>query len=601
MLLQPTEQTAAHVVERLAGYLVLEPTDWPSISAAGRWTIDGLTATLPARHANDGPEAAYVILPSGATRAVEVVPSTRVVVASPSPDPGPTDRSIEAQSDPTVLETVPHPVRVEPRSADTSPLPFRSITLATPSSEVAAPWDAVRRLADRLGRAVDRDVGPVLEVDAAIDAAGDQAPDGYRVEFHDGGATVIAGGPSGLRYAFTTLAQLVGDPPPDDGVRPMQTRALSLIDDAPAMAFRGVHLDLARQWYESDVVLRLIDLAAWRKLNRVHLHLTDDEAWRFEVPAHPELARVGATRGHGLPIGPLCASGPEPYGRAYTDDEIASWVARADELGVVLVPEVDVPGHCHAALTALPWLRDPDDASTASSVQGYPNNVLIPGHPKTMEFLSAVFTTLAERFPSSPVLHIGGDEVPIGAWAGSPMVASYAAARGLAGQREIETSFHREVIAMIRSTTGRDVAMWEEAALAGVEPAGYAVAWSSPGAGRRLAAAGHPVVMSPGQAYYLDMAAGSAWELPGASWAGNVTLADTCAFDPVSLGDPALAGDAVIGVQACIWGEHIDSIETLDALVFPRLDAIAERGWSGTVTGGASSLEQRASQQPRFS
>ncbi len=500
---------------------------------------------------------------------------------------------------------VPYPAQAA-EAAPTSPGDrFGSITLDAPSPEISEQWEVVRRLAGRLDRAVDHATGPVLSVAASVDSSGALVADGYHVAFDGNHATVVAGAQSGVRYAFTSLAQLVGRPSADDGTHVhagdggTPVAVPSRIDDAPTLPFRGVHLDLARRWYEPDVVLRLIDLAAWRKLNRVHLHLTDDEAWRFDVPAFPELATVGGTHGHGLPIGPLCASGAAPYGRAYTNAEIASWVQRADELGVVLVPEVDVPGHCHAALTALPSLRDPDDASTASSVQGYPRNVLIPGHPGTMEFLDAVFTTLAQRFPSSPVFHIGGDEVPAGAWDGSPIVASFAAERGLSTQREIETAFHREVIAMIRSATGRDVAMWEEAALGGVEPAGYAVAWSSPEAGRRLAAAGHPVVMSPGQAYYLDMASGSAWELPGASWAGNVPVADTCEFDPAGL-DTSLR-DALVGVQACIWSEHIDSIATLDALVFPRLDAIAERGWTGTVIGGPPGLVQRAARQPRFS
>jgi hexosaminidase len=371
------------------------------------------------------------------------------------------------------------------------------------------------------------------------------------------------------------------------------------IADAPRVAFRAVHLDVARRWYEPEVVERLIDVAAWRKLNHVHLHLTDDEAWRFDVDGYPALAAVGGTRGHGLALPPLCGSGPGPYGRAYTDNEIARWVERAGELGISLIPEVDVPAHCHAALVAVPELRDPDDASTAASVQGYPNNVLVPGLATTMPFLEAVFTTLSRLFPDSPTLHIGGDEVPAGAWSGSPAARAYADERGLSTTGEIQTAFHRDLVDMIRSTTGRDVAMWEEAALAGVEPSGYAVAWTSPDAGARLTGAGHRVVMAPGQAYYLDMAPGRAWERPGGSWAGNVTLADVCDFDPFAGGN---GNDDIEphGIQACIWGEHIADLDILDALVFPRLDAIAERAWSGRVVGGHLDLRARSAHLPRF-
>ena len=370
------------------------------------------------------------------------------------------------------------------------------------------------------------------------------------------------------------------------------------IADEPRVRFRAVHLDLARRWYEPDVVEQLINVAAWRRLNHVHLHLTDDEAWRFHVGAYPTLATVGATRGHGLPLPPMCGSGPAAYGRAYTDDETARWVERADRLGITLVPEVDVPAHCHAALVAVPELRDPDDASTAVSVQGYPNNVLVPGLATTMPFLEAVFTTLARLFPNSPVLHIGGDEVPTGAWAGSPAAQAYASERGLSTTGEIEAAFHRDVIGMIGSATGRTVAMWEEAALGGVEPSAYAVAWASPEAGRRLRDAGHRVVMAPGQAYYLDMAPGRAWELPGGSWAGNVTLADACDYDPFAGWDGDATGPH--GIQACIWGEHIADLEVLDQLVFPRLDAVAERAWTGRVVDGPAGLAIRAAGLPRF-
>ena len=225
--------------------------------------------------------------------------------------------------------------------------------------------------------------------------------------------------------------------------------------------------------------------------------------------------------------------------------------------------------------------------------------MLVPGLSTTMPFLEAVFTTLAGLFPNSPTLHIGGDEVPPGSWDGSPVTTTYAAARGLTSTSQVEAAFHRDLIDMIAATTGRGVAMWEEAALAGVEPSGYAVAWTSADAGVRLARAGHRVVMAPGQTNYLDMAPGRAWELPGGSWAGNVTLADTCTFDP-TIGWANDIVDLLHGVQACIWSEHIADLDILDTLTFPRLDAIAERGWTGRIVGGPEALAERSAALPRF-
>ncbi|MEQ9163218.1 MAG: family 20 glycosylhydrolase, partial [Ilumatobacter fluminis] len=365
--------------------------------------------------------------------------------------------------------------------------------------------------------------------------------------------------------------------------------------DRPRYAWRGVHLDVARQWFEPDVVERLIDDAAWRKLSRLHLHLTDDEAWRLPVPAHPALTEIGGRRGHGLPVPPLLGSGADPTGRGYTPDEIGRWVRRADELGVVLVPEIDLPGHLHAARVAMPQLRDPDDTSEATSVQYFVDNVLVPGAPATRRFITDVVDAVAELFPSSPWIHVGGDEVPDGAWSGSPIAREWARANGLSTTNEIEAAIHREVVEAIRERTGRAVGAWEEAARTrGAVPGdGYVVGWQSIDINRELAARGFDVVIAPGQAYYLDMAENSAWETPGMSWAGATSLADVCAFDPESGWSPAERAH-IVGLQACLWTEYVHDEAALRDRLFPRLDAIAERSWTGSIVGGPSSVDRRS-------
>jgi hexosaminidase len=361
-----------------------------------------------------------------------------------------------------------------------------------------------------------------------------------------------------------------------------------------------LHVDLARQWFEPEVVARLIDAAAWRKLSHLHLHLTDDEAWRVPVEAFPELATVGGVRGHGLSLPPMLGGGPGPVGRAYTPEEIAGWVARADALGVVLVPEVDLPAHMHAALTALPRMRDPDDTSSARSVQYFTDNVLVPGHSETTRFVECVVDAIAELFPSSPTIHIGGDEVPHGAWRGSPIVAEFMRDRGLSNVDDVEAAFHRDLVRAIRERSGRRIAAWQEAAESGgVAPGdGYVVGWRTVEASRELAARGFDVVVSPGQAYYLDMAVDDDWWTPGASWAGSSSLAAVCEFDPEhGWADAELSH--LLGVQACIWTEHVHDEGEMHEFLFPRLDAIAERAWTGSIVGGAQSLARRAARIAR--
>lgn len=350
----------------------------------------------------------------------------------------------------------------------------------------------------------------------------------------------------------------------------------------PVYAFRGLHIDLARQWFEPDLVMRLLDAAAERRLTHLHLHLTDDEAWRLPVPQYPALAEVAGTRGYGRPLPAMLGGGAAAVGRAYTAGEIDRWVAHAAALGIVLVPEVDLPAHNHAALTAVPELRDPGDTSHARSVQYFTDNVLVPGLATTQPFLEAVVDTLAERFPNSPHLHIGGDEVPHGAWRGSPAVRALCAEQGLASTREIEGFFHRELVATIRARTGRRVGAWQEAAESGgVHPDdGYVVGWRRADDCRTLAAAGYQVVVSPGEAYYLDMATDTAWDTPGMSWAGATSLADVEAFEP-GAGWTAEERSRLLGVQACLWTELVPDEATLWQRLLPRLDAIARRGWYG--------------------
>jgi hexosaminidase len=470
-----------------------------------------------------------------------------------------------------------------------------SARLRSGSNEVGDVWRAVARAERRLHPAGPwaLDVGDEAGASWSVSAVpAPVAPGQYELTADDSDAEMVvaASDVAGFRHGFVTLAQLLRTSSP----------ARMRIADGPAYEWRGLHVDLARQFFAASDVGRLVDLAAWRKLDRLHLHLTDDEAWRVPIDGYPELTDVGAWRGHGLAIPPLLGSPAAATGGSYTVEEIRTWVERAAELGVVIVPEVDLPGHCHAALTAVPSLRDPDDTTAAQSVQRFVDNALYPGLPATIRFVEAVFGALAVMF-DGPWLHVGGDEVAPGVWARSPVVAHYAATRGLDGAGAVEASFMADVIASVRRVTGRRVGAWQEAAeLGGLQPAdGYVVAWKSAADARVLAEAGFDVVISAPDAYYLDMALDDEWTSPGASWAGNVGLNDVCAFEP-GAGWSSDARQRLLGIQACVWTEHIRSASTFDELVFPRLDAIAERAWLGRIEGGAGSIAHRADALPRL-
>lgn len=578
--LDPTAGSAAVLTARVAGYHEFVADPPIALGAGERWEITGLALGHQPNHANDGPASAFVILPDGSTEPVELGPMSST--AAPV-QPGVGSVTVQLRDAPDQPRLVPYPQRLSVTDAGQGS--FRLALAAGAPPDAVDAWRAIAGADRRLHGAtslLDGDESGSRTVD--VRRVPDMAAEACRIEIGFDRVVVSAAGPAGWRHAFVTLARWAPTIPVE-----------ATVDDHPRYPWRGLHVDLARRWYEPDVVAWLIDVCAWRKLSRLHLHLTDDEAWRLPVPSLPALGEVGGRRGHGLPIPPMVGGGPEHYGRAYTTDEIAGWVALAGELGVVLVPEVDVPAHVHAALVAMPELRDPDDRSHAESVQHFVDNVLVPGHPRTEPFLEAVFDAVAEAFPSSPWIHIGGDEVPAGAWSGSPIVAALRAEHGLDTTREVEGHFHRGLVDLIRHRTGRRIGAWQEAAESGgvVPGDGYVVGWKTVESNRELAAAGHDVVVAPAQAYYLDMAIDAGWWSPGASWAGSTSFEDVCAFDPEAGWSDAERAH-LLGIQACLWSEHVADRATMLHLLFPRLDAVAERAWTGRIEGGAGSLLQRA-------
>jgi hexosaminidase len=508
----------ARLVSRISGCHVVAP---PPGTVLGTGEVWELTATCGHRpgHANDGPASAHVSLADGRSIAVATGRTRRVTVGAAAPvtyRPAPTsDVAASASADVAARDERLHPYRPP-------------VLRTTGEHEVAASLD------------------PALP------------PDAFRV---DVGPTITAGSPPAVEQALTRLVRAART----GGEVPVGLHAA-------AHGWRGLHVDLARQFLLASDVEWLVDVAVWHGLNRLHVHLTDDEAWRIPVPGFPALTDVGAWRGRGLAIPPLLGSGADPYGGAYAPADIAGWHVRAAGTGLVIVPEIDLPGHSFAAVAALPDLADPDDASTSVSVQHFRRNVLNPGVPATWSLLEAAFAELAAQFPS-PWLHVGGDEVPTGAWDGSPLAQAWGASRG-----DIGLAFLGEIIALVRRTTGRRVGVWEEGAAALDPDDGYVVGWRSAGACRRLAAAGLAVVAAPAEVCYLDMAASAEWDEPGTSWAGSTSLADVEAFDPAA-GWSAAERANLLGVQACLWTEHVQDRPTMEQLLFPRLTAFAERAW----------------------
>ncbi|MEU3714241.1 beta-N-acetylhexosaminidase [Streptomyces catenulae] len=420
------------------------------------------------------------------------------------------------------------------------------------------------------------------------DTARRLGPEGYRLTVDGALLTLDGGSPAGVFWGAQTLRQLLATDSADvfrrAPVAP-DTRARSLpplrIEDAPRFGWRGMMLDVARHFTPKDGVLRWIDLLAAHKLNVLHLHLTDDQGWRVPIDRHPELTRTGGWRARtklGHRASPLWSD--IPHGGHYTKDDLREIVAYAARHHITVVPEIDIPGHSQAAIAAYPELGNTDVIDTTSlsvwDTWGINPNVLAPTD-NAVRFYEEVLEEVLELFPSRYV-HLGGDECPKEQWKASDTAQKRIADLGVDGEDGLQSWFLGHFARWL-ADRGRCLIGWDEI-LEGGLPEGAAVSsWRGYAGGVAAARAGHDVVMCPEQQVYLDhrQDAGPDEPVP----IGFVrTLEDVYRFEPVPDALTETEAARVLGTQANVWTEVMDSQERRDYQVFPRLVALAEVAWS---------------------
>ncbi|MFL9591442.1 beta-N-acetylhexosaminidase [Aeromonas schubertii] len=435
-------------------------------------------------------------------------------------------------------------------------------------AHVAAPEPVtalLRPFNEQTGLSLRQDHNPLIRL--SLEPMAEEA---YRLRITPAGIDIVAASSLGWRHGLMSLAQWV--------LQHGESLPCIEVEDAPRFGFRGLFLDCARHFHGVETIKRLLGQMALYKFNRFHWHLTDDEGWRLEIQAFPALTEVGAWRGHDLPIPPQLSGGPGPYGGYYTQSEVREVVAHAATLGITVIPEIDIPGHCHAAIKALPeLLTEPADGSRYRSVQFFEDNVLNPALPGTYTFLEAVLDEVCELFPG-PWIHMGGDEVPEGVWRDSPACHALMRDQGYLDTRELQGHLLRHCQRYLAGK-GKQMMGWEEI-LHGdkVSQQATVCAWTSFQAGLEAASAGYPVVMAPAQYLYLDLAWSEEIDEPGLYWAGTLDLRTLYGCDPAPT--DFHAHDNILGILSPLWSEHITSRERLDYMLYPRLLAAAEVAWS---------------------
>ena len=404
----------------------------------------------------------------------------------------------------------------------------------------------------------------------------DQPLEGYVVSTAPDGVVIAGGSPAGVFHGAQTLRQTLFQ---GDGRLP-----IGRIVDAPRFRWRGVMLDVARHFMPVPDVLRFLDLAAFHKLNVLHLHLTDDQGWRIEVPGWERLTEVGARRSstmlgarvHGQYDG-------RPHGGFYTADDLRRIVAYAAERFVTVIPEVDMPGHMQAAVAAYPELGNGWSGPVRES-WGISTHVLNMSD-RALSFCRDVLAQVCSIFPSE-LIGIGGDECPIDEWIGSPDLARL----GLAGPAEVQPWFTAQMAAFLGSL-GRRVYGWDELLTRGAPPDAVIAAWRGPLPTVVAAKAGYSVVTCPDISCYLDYRQSDDPAEP-TPVGTRLTLADVYAFDPIPPGLTETEAAHIQGAQANVWTEHMESPRRVDYMTYPRLCAFAEAVWSSPERDLPSFLER---------
>ena len=384
-------------------------------------------------------------------------------------------------------------------------------------------------------------------------------PEGYELALENNRVLITAGDAAGEFYARQTLAQMIASCGGEcDNL---------VIRDAPVLPYRSVLIDCCRHFYGVEDLKKLIDAAAMCKLNVLHWHLTDDQGWRIEIKRHPLLTEVGATRPDSRFGGVIEG---QPHSGFFTQAQVREIVDYCAARHIEVVPEIDMPGHFTAALAAHPALGCTGEPVAVEMTAGIFPHVLCVGNPEAVRFAKDVLDEVCDLFPGR-YLHIGGDETPRTAWKACDRCNARMQALGLASYDALQGAFIKEIAAYLKKK-GKTAITWNES-LKGNQLGAQDVIvqrWMErKPLARAFAKAGGRVIESDFYHYYCDYPY------------GMTPLKKSFSYDPQKATGQT---DALLGVEGCLWTEYVRSFDDLCEKLFPRLLAVAERGWSGFPT-----------------
>jgi hexosaminidase len=423
--------------------------------------------------------------------------------------------------------------------------------------------------------------GPPAAGEAAIVLTREgPAGEAYKLDIAPTGATIAAAKRAGLFYGAMSLWQLAT---PDEAKGPVALPAAS-IEDAPRFAWRGLMVDSARHFQSIDTLKSVLDAMAAHKLNTFHWHLVDDQGWRLEIKKYPKLTQVGAWR-----TDPVAAGQGIRYGGFYTQDQVRDLVAYAAARNITVVPEIETPGHALAPIVAYPQLGSAaPDATHLGDWGVFP--WLYNTDDATFAFLDDVLNEVMDLFPST-FIHVGGDEAVKDQWKASPKIQAKIKELGLKDEHELQSWFIQRVGKTL-DKRGRRLIGWDEILEGGLAPNATVMSWRGIDGAIAAAKQGHDTVLSPHPVLYMDSRQSTSAEEP--TGRGHVSsLKDVYAFDPAPSQLSPDERKHVLGVQANVWTEHMQTDQRMEQMAFPRAVALAERGWSSEADANWDDFARR--------
>ena len=408
------------------------------------------------------------------------------------------------------------------------------------------------------------------------------APETYRVKVGEEGIVIEGGSAAGVHNGVETLLQLLPSSVYSHELPFPVAVGYCDVEDAPHFAYRGFMLDVCRTWMEVDEVKKFIENLAHHKINKLHLHLSDDEGWRIEIKSHPDLTQVGGFRGVGSPVAARYGKWSESYGGFFTQEQMRDIVQYAAVRNIEIIPEIDLPGHSHNLARVRPEVLC-DYTPGLKASDGYDTrNVMCASKESNYVLLEDIFRELSEIFPSQWI-HIGGDEVSMSQWNKCPNCKALMAAKAMDG-KALQAHFMNRVADIIRKYNKKPC-VWNEAIDAGtLTKEAMVYGWESVEECRKATAEGYRTVVMPGAYFYFDMR--QTPREPGHDWAAIFDAKKPLSFDFKKQGFTPQELQNVVGVQASFFSEAYishrdDENDYIYYQTYPRICALSELAWRG--------------------